>query len=66
MTQWEYLAISFDTSESSKLAEERWSFRELRGMHLSQGLDHLGAQGWELLQVVPLYDSTGYYFKRPA
>jgi hypothetical protein len=64
MTRWEYLAIGFDQSDPRKPHTERWSLEQLAGMHLSQGLNHLGAQGWELLQVVQEFENTAFYFKR--
>jgi hypothetical protein len=72
-TQWEYLIVSFHEQNGwhARFVNGRELENWPRGPQLHDVLDQLGADGWELINVVksePLYgtmDRLQAYFKRP-
>lgn len=69
-TEWEYLVVaggranlsgSGNSSSMSKLSIES-GFRE--NYPLERNFDRLGAEGWELISVLPTQPEPVYYFKR--
>lgn len=58
MTQWSYyVAISNGRG--------RWNLEVMDGMSETDGLNHLGQQGWELVTILWLDQQGYYYMKRP-
>ena len=64
MTKWEYLTVTA-SSHRDELKPNLVNGRELRdwtkGPNISDYINQLGYQGWELVTV----DGWNYYFRRP-
>ncbi len=69
MQQWEYLALHHDRSNGWRSAdlkpweeEARAMPEQIRKLSITQMLQRLGEQGWELVDVP---NAVFFYFKRP-
>ncbi|MFC4292020.1 DUF4177 domain-containing protein [Sphingorhabdus arenilitoris] len=65
---WEYIVLQYVGSIWNNKGE--WSRADFEDFSTEQALNHLGAEGWELVSLGPVHGEQGkpsaaYIFKRP-